>query len=409
MNIWTWVTLGHARVQEWLIADSWRSLKDELLDKGLPIPNALRHKRKRAWSTILALLMRLVVPCIVANVLAIWFLYPYLSGGPGTMHGWLAAIVRDNLADIHGVDSVQTGRLGARDAMEEEANRDFEEQEHTYWRSLRSSLLTSHGGQWVAVVGGKVVSEGDRMSTVAARAYETTGHSVMYVAQVGREDSPYRLLTAVSSQTGMGHKGIYEIKETNRPKYPMIKLPMRGVSQPLSTNGSFLVDTGADISAVTPAAAAILKLRLSPVGRMRITGWSGASSVRQLFLMIIRVASKDVFTTVDAEAELCVLGRDVLNDFRLTASAKEGLLQLHVAPEDGSTGSPALPDPGHDSQGWWATEEELDQDTSGSASSITTSPMLSWMTPTLACASCFGVYAVGGGPLLEAVSKFFGL
>jgi len=370
-------------------------LKDELLDKGLPIPNSLRNKRRRAWSTILAHLVRLVLPCIIANFLAIWYLYPYF-GGSGTVDGWIASIVRDNLADIHGVDSVHNGRLGARDAMEEQANRDFEEEEHNYWRSLRAGLLDTHSGVWVAVVGGKVVSEGDRMSTVAAKAFEATGRSVMYVAQVGREDSPYRLLSGVSSQMPQEHKGAYETKETNRPKYPMMKLPIRSVGLPLSSNGSFLVDTGADISAVTPAAAAILKLRMSPVGRMRITGWSGASSVRQLFLMIIRVASKDVFTTVDAEAELCVLGRDVLNDFRLTASAKEGLLQLDTLPEDGSTLSTLPPHHGHEAQGWWATEDELNQDTSGSTTLTPATTQLSWMTPALACLSCLSVYAVGG-------------
>merc|ERR1712086_788691 len=93
---------------------------------------------------------------------------------------------------------------------------------------------------------------------------------------------------------------------------------LRGVSpgaESITRNVSFLVDTGADLSAVTPSVAAQLQLRLSPVGRVRIAGWSGIVTVRQVYLMMARLAG------VDVDAELCVLGRDILNDFELQASA----------------------------------------------------------------------------------------
>ena len=57
------------------------------------------------------------------------------------------------------------------------------------------------------------------------------------------------------------------------------------------------------------------------MGRVRIAGWSGAVTVRQVYLLKARLANVDVFATVDVEAELCVLGRDILNDFELLMSA----------------------------------------------------------------------------------------
>lgn len=279
-------------------------------------------------------------------------------------------IVADNLADIRGVDgSAAVGRGDGEEAM---ARRQFEEEEHAYWSRLRESLIASHAGRWVAVVGGAVVAEGNALGKVAAEAYAATGSSVMYVAQVGHEDAPHRLLagsttTPASPAPSTGRSapkeagGGYKAKLSNRALYPVLELQTRSVVPLHTSNVSYLVDTGADISALTPGVAATLRVRLSPVGRMRITGWAGESSLRTLYLSVVVVAAKEVFAAVDAEADLCILGRDVLNEFRLVASPREHLLSLEVV-------EPTLPQGGEgqvsgitttSTVGWWATEDQL--------------------------------------------------
>jgi len=68
--------------------------------------------------------------------------------------------------------------------------------------------------------------------------------------------------------------------------------------------------------------------------------------------MVISVAAREIFVTVDSESDLCVLGRDVLNEFRLTASPKELLLSLQRIQWDAGEPMP-------EEIGWWANEAEL--------------------------------------------------
>ena len=73
--------------------------------------------------------------------------------------------------------------------------------------------------------------------------------------------------------------------------------------------------------------------------------------------MMARLAGVDVVATVDVDAELCVLGRDILNDFELQASATHRSIVIRAA--KGST--PSWEDPSacnctakcDDSNGWW--------------------------------------------------------
>jgi len=220
-----------------------------------------------------------------------------------------------------------------------------------------------------------VVVEREVLGKVAEEAYSATGSSVMFVTQVGHEDAPHRVLTgstaslpsAAKPSRGQG-EGQYSTKLSNRALYPVLGLPTRGVIRNLTATVSYLVDTGADISAVSPSTAARLRVRLSPVGRMRITGWAGESSLRTLYLTVFQVAKREIFAAVDAEADICVLGRDVLNEFRLVASPRENRLSLETVEEGDSAAARAREAPTDAERsasgppaagGWWATEDQL--------------------------------------------------
>jgi len=127
--------------------------------------------------------------------------------------------------------------------------------------------------------------------------------------------------------------------------------------------------------------------------------------VRQLFLMVITVASVDIFTTVDIESELCVLGRDVLNDFRLVASPKENMLTLEPC---GSAHyeERAVPRRSHASLGWWASAKELKEATTASHKPFSTSVPI--LVPLVACAAAACAYVAGVGPKLVAMGSKIG-
>ena len=81
----------------------------------------------------------------------------------------------------------------------------------------------------------------------------------------------------------------------------------------------------------------------------------------QVYLLKARLANVDVIATVDVEAELCVLGRDILNDFELMMSARHDSLIIrepqHDVPSWEAAQSCRCNDKctDHcDAHGWWA-------------------------------------------------------
>eukprot|EP00658_Telonema_sp_P-2_P064696 TRINITY_DN5388_c0_g2_i1.p1 TRINITY_DN5388_c0_g2~~TRINITY_DN5388_c0_g2_i1.p1 ORF type:complete len:414 (+),score=75.08 TRINITY_DN5388_c0_g2_i1:168-1409(+) len=345
-------------VQLWLRQDDWAELKGYLRTQA-----KLPYKRsdvkdehwslKRRWSINTLLVLSLVL-CVGYNC----------SGLLAALPGLIQSCYLDAWADTAGVDTPDA-TLSAR---EMDAQNTFLMEEHTYWERVRPSIMDDFYGQWVAVVGGKVVSSGHSMNKVAAAALKRTKQSVMYVARVGYEDEALRALQATVTGTDSAGSDNGE----NAQWYPMANLPLRGTTEDtksLVLNVSFLVDTGADLSAVTPGIAARLHMRLSPVGRVRIAGWSGSVTVRQVYLMSAWLAGREVIGTVDVDAELCVLGRDILNDFELLMSATHK--SLAIRPADAESKSPSWETADgaggcERERGWWSlglehVVEQVDQ------------------------------------------------
>jgi len=346
-----------------MIAENdWREFKGYLRDTAKLPTHKVTTEEEQQWfnKTIQRLLL------LVLLVLLVWALYllwqgAMIHGAVQNVRSAVAAAWSDAWSDVAGVDN-GSDSLGE---LEQQADRRFLAEEHAYWQVVRPSVLHTHYGQWVAVVGGKMVATGGAMNKVAASALRSTGKAVMFVAQVGHEQATVRVLPGVIQPTvqqdsSAAAAAAAAAKSDSGPWYPLASMVLRGVSpgaESITRNVSFLVDTGADLSAVTPSVAAQLQLRLSPVGRVRIAGWSGIVTVRQVYLMMARLAGEDVVATVDVDAELCVLGRDILNDFELQASATHQSILISAA--KGST--PSWEDPSacnctakcDDSNGWW--------------------------------------------------------
>ncbi|MFA0749264.1 MAG: hypothetical protein ACO2PL_09210, partial [Armatimonadota bacterium] len=65
-------------------------------------------------------------------------------------------------------------------------------------------------------------------------------------------------------------------------------------------------------------------------GQIWVSGVGAQPQMRQLFCAIFQLAGQSIFTLVDIRDDIDenILGRDVLNWFRLTLSAQENLVRV---------------------------------------------------------------------------------
>ncbi|MDW8030178.1 MAG: DUF5678 domain-containing protein, partial [Armatimonadota bacterium] len=182
----------------------------------------------------------------------------------------------------------------------------------------RDELLKTHFGKWVAIVEGKVAAVGDQMSKVAAEAFQKTGKAVMYVACVGKEDTVLKV-RKVSF-------GFYDPNFV--PPMPILSASVSDPYRRQQIQTDAIVDTGADLSLLKEAVGNQIGLGSYPSGQMLISGIGAQPQTRQLYSTILSLAGKEIFTLVDLRDDIDenILGRDVLNWFRLTLSAQENLV-----------------------------------------------------------------------------------
>jgi predicted aspartyl protease len=94
----------------------------------------------------------------------------------------------------------------------------------------------------------------------------------------------------------------------------------------------FIIDTGADLTVVPTQVADNLRLWDFIYEQAEVSGVGSSPENRWLYLAKVIVAGKEVFVTIDARSDFSesLLGRDVLNEFRLTLSAPENIVRLEV-------------------------------------------------------------------------------
>ena len=203
---------------------------------------------------------------------------------------------------------------------ETKAQEQFEREKRAYF-AMRDQLLQTHFGKWVAIVDGKVAAVGDSAVEVIQQVLAQKGATVMYVKRVGFED---RVLKVRSVSVGW-YDPDYD------PPIPKITAEVQSPAMPMSqVQAEFVVDTGSDLTLLQRDIADQTNLWRLPVGEERIAGIGGTPQLRQLFLASIRIGNRQVPTRVDIRDDIDenILGRDVLNWFRLTLSAQENLVRV---------------------------------------------------------------------------------
>ncbi len=203
--------------------------------------------------------------------------------------------------------------------MTAETRQQFEEEEQAYWRQ-RDELLCRYSGQWVAIVGGRVVAVGEQMNKVAAEALRTTGSGLMYVNRVGREDAVLRVRQVADGRYHQSYS----------PPIPMVTATIRDVRSQSPTQATFIVDTGADLTVLQEAVADEVNLWNDVAGRMQVAGIGGAPQSRFLYNALVEVAGHAVLVAADCRDDIGedILGRDVINEFALTVCAQRDQVQF---------------------------------------------------------------------------------
>ncbi len=203
---------------------------------------------------------------------------------------------------------------------ETQAQEQFEREKKAYF-AMRDKLLQTHFGKWVAIVDGKVATVGESAVEVIQQVLAQKGATVMYVKRVGFED---RVLKVRSTSVGW-YDPDYD------PPIPKITAEVQCPAMPMSqVQAEFVIDTGSDLTLLQRDIADQTDLWRLPVGEERIAGIGGTPQLRQLFLSFIRIGNRQVPTRVDIcdNIDENILGRNVLNWFRLTLSAQENLVRV---------------------------------------------------------------------------------
>jgi predicted aspartyl protease len=215
---------------------------------------------------------------------------------------------------------VAKGRRKVTDmAMPTEVRERFEREKEAYWQQ-RDELLRQYRGKWVAIVNGQVVAVGDSARAVIWEAFRKTGSTVGYVACVGDEERTYAIRQAVT-----GH-----FDESHEHPIPKVTATVGHMTGNLTTDVSFILDTGADITVLQTIVADRLGLWDSSWRTAFIRGIGSPPQQRQLYAAIVHIAGHSILVEVDCRDDIAenILGRDVLNEFAVFLCAKRRQVQL---------------------------------------------------------------------------------
>ena len=207
-----------------------------------------------------------------------------------------------------------TDRLPARQRVH--VHRDFLANEESYWM-VRDSLLSSHTGKWVAVQAGKVIADADDVFDILDRAAVIGGHP--YIARVGFEERPFVIRRTFAYDAG------YQ-------PFPLPRVTATFSRQREGPGVAFdnvIPDTGADLSLLPERDGEAIGLRESPYFTTTVRGIVGPSVTALVYRGIVEIAGHSCRSLIQlVETPERILGRDVLNQLRITFDGPAGQVEI---------------------------------------------------------------------------------
>jgi hypothetical protein len=193
---------------------------------------------------------------------------------------------------------------------------DFLENEESYWQ-VRESLLPRYRGKWVAVVAGRVVAEADTVVDILDRVASIGGHP--YIALVGDERREFTVRRIFPYDMGYQPFPI-----------PRVSAKFSGLREDVSAMFDDVIpDTGADLSLLPEHDAETISLRSSPYLTGVVRGIVGPSATALAYRAVVELAGHTCRALISVvEGPERILGRDVLNQLRVTFDGPAGQVEI---------------------------------------------------------------------------------
>lgn len=191
--------------------------------------------------------------------------------------------------------------------------------ERKNYHSLRDELVKQFSGKWVAISDGKVVASGSDPTQVGLEAYQK-GYKTVYVNKVGEEDK-------LEARIRVRRKS-WEY-DTSYPLFAIPKISVTFYNIERNKNKFYtgaIVDSGSDVSVLPYRDCSELGICNFPLIEIPIR-WTERAKVEQksLYFAFVEINGFNARALVDADNNLTetILGRDVLNNFKITLDGKK--------------------------------------------------------------------------------------
>lgn len=195
-------------------------------------------------------------------------------------------------------------------------DKDFLENDKSYWE-VRDRLLQSYPGKWVAVRDGKVVAQADNVFDILDRAEEAGGYP--YIARVGYEEMEFTIRRSFSYDTTYQPFALPRIAATFSDRH-------RNRS---ATYEDVIPDTGADITLLSEQEGEALGLQAYPYLASTVRGVLGPSVPAVIYQGIVDIDRRSYRSLIQLiETAERILGRDVLNQLRITFDGPAGQVEI---------------------------------------------------------------------------------
>jgi predicted aspartyl protease len=193
---------------------------------------------------------------------------------------------------------------------------DFLANEASYWQ-VRDSLLATYKGKWVAVESGRVVAEATDVLDILERVEAIGGHP--YIALVGNEHRKFTVRRAFA----------YDL---SYQPFPLPRVPATFAARQGASGTAFddvILDTGADLTLLPERDGEQIGLRTSPYLTGVVRGIVGPSTTALVYRGIVEVAGHSCRSLISLiRGPERILGRDVLNQLRVTLDGPAGRIEI---------------------------------------------------------------------------------
>jgi predicted aspartyl protease len=184
-------------------------------------------------------------------------------------------------------------------------------EEEKAYQAMREKLLKTHYGKWVVIAGGEVVASGDDF-LVVMHSPAKQERKYAYFTRVGYEDKVEFKIRKTTFQYDAAYAP-FPIPKANARFHNATGTASKEISD-------LVLDTGADVTCLREKDCGELRLDESRVTAYNVRTYGGTSKPAIFYEGLVEIDNHKIpaFIQMVDETEERILGRDVLNQLRVT-------------------------------------------------------------------------------------------